>query len=101
MMRGGTQRLPFDLLSLQVFLAVCETGTMAKAAGLLGLTQPAVSQGILEMERRLGTQLFDRSIRPIALTPAGTVLRQRAETLMAEARQIVPLVQKSRRGYLP
>lgn len=100
-MRGGTQRLPFDLLSLQVFLTVCDTGTMAAAAGLLGLTQPAVSQAIHEMERKLGTELFDRSIRPIALTPSGTILRQRAETLMAEARQIVPLLQRSRRGYLP
>ena len=100
-MRGGTQRLPFDLLSLQVFLTVCDTGTMAAAAGLLGLTQPAVSQAIHEMERKLGTQLFDRAIRPIALTPSGTVLRQRASTLLTEARQIVPLLQRSRRGYLP
>src|SRR5688572_2340429 len=53
------------------------------------------------MERRLGTQLFDRSIRPIALTPAGTILRERARSLVAEARQIIPLLQKSRRGYLP
>jgi DNA-binding transcriptional LysR family regulator len=100
-LRSDDQRLPFDLLSLQVFLAVCDTQTMAAAAAMLGLTQPAVSQAILEMERRLGTQLFDRSIRPIALTPAGTILRQRAATLVAEARQIIPLLQKSRRGYLP
>jgi len=100
-MRGGAQHLPFDLFSLQVFLAVCDTGTMAAAAGLLGLTQPAISQSIHEMERKLGVQLFDRAIRPIALTPSGTILRQRAETLMTEARQIMPLLQRSRHGYLP
>jgi DNA-binding transcriptional LysR family regulator len=99
--RSDEQRLPFDLLSLQVFLAVCDTKTMAAAAGMLGLTQPAVSQAILEMERKLGTQLFDRSIRPIALTPAGTILRQRASALVTDARQIIPLLQKSQRGYLP
>jgi DNA-binding transcriptional LysR family regulator len=98
--RSDEQRLPFDLLALQVFLAVCETKTMAAAARLLGLTQPAVSQAVLEIERKLGTQLFDRSIRPIALTPAGNILRQRASALVTDARQIVPLLQKSRRGYL-
>jgi DNA-binding transcriptional LysR family regulator len=99
--RSDSQRLPFDLPSLQLFLAVCDTKTVSAAAALLGLTQPAVSQAIVDMERRLGTQLFDRSIRPIALTPAGTILRERARSLVAEARQIIPLLQKSRRGYLP
>src|SRR5688572_22039461 len=100
-MRGSGERLPFDLASLQVFLTICDTKTMASAARLLGLTQPAVSQVILDMERKLGTQLFDRSIRPIALTQAGIILQQRARALVTEARQIIPLLQRTRRGYLP
>jgi DNA-binding transcriptional LysR family regulator len=94
-------RLPFDLWALQVFLTVCEKQSMAQAAALLGLTQPGVSQIIQDLERHLGVELFDRAMRPIALTPAGTVLRLRAGALVADARKLAPLVQKCRRGYLP
>jgi DNA-binding transcriptional LysR family regulator len=94
-------RLPFDLWALEVFLSVCEKKSMAQAAALLGLTQPGVSQIIQDLERDLGVELFDRAMRPIALTPAGTVLRQSAGTLVADARKVAPTVQKCRRGYLP
>lgn len=93
--------LPFELRSLEVFLSVCETGSMASAARSLGMSQPAVSQSIAEMERRTGTTLFDRSVRPMALTLAGGMLRQRASTLIADARQIAPLLRETKRGKLP
>lgn len=93
------ERFPFDFASLQVFLAVCDSGTMASAGRLLNMTQPAISQVVIDMEARLHVKLFDRSIRPIALTPAGVILRQRATQLFAEARQVVPELRKSRRGY--
>lgn len=96
-----SNRLPFDLAELQIFLAVCETRTMVKAAQLLGITQPAVSNVILDIEQRLGIQLFDRAIRPIALTPAGTILYQQATVLMTEARHTETLLQRSQRGHLP
>jgi DNA-binding transcriptional LysR family regulator len=96
-----SKRLPFELAELQVFLAVCETRTMVKAAQLLGITQPAVSNVILDIEQRLAIQLFDRSIRPIALTPAGTILYEHATTLMTEARHAETLLQRSQRGQLP
>jgi DNA-binding transcriptional LysR family regulator len=94
-------RLPFDLWTLQVFLAVCEQQTMAAAAASLGLTQPAVSQLIQEMERELGVDLFDRAMRPIALTPAGAVLRRHANILLSNARTAAAQIRESRRGYLP
>jgi DNA-binding transcriptional LysR family regulator len=94
-------RLPFELWTLHVFLTVCEKKSMAHAATTLGLTQPAVSLIVQDMERQLGVELFDRSIRPISLTPAGTVLRQSAGILVAEALKIAPLVQRCRRGFLP
>lgn len=97
----ASKRLPFELAELQVFLAVCETRTMVKAAQLLGISQPAVSNVILDIEQRLGMQLFDRSIRPIALTPAGTILYEHATVLMTEARHAETLLQRSQRGQLP
>jgi len=82
--------LPFDLRSLQIFLAVCDTGSITDAARQLNLSQPAVSQAISDIEARSGAQLFDRAVRPIGLTRAGGLLRQRGSSLLAEARQIAP-----------
>lgn len=95
------QPIPFDLRSLEVFLAVCDGGGMAAAARRLGVSQPSVSQTIYELETRTGTTLFDRSVRPIGLTRSGTVLRQRASMLVAEARQIGPLLRDVGQGRLP
>jgi DNA-binding transcriptional LysR family regulator len=93
--------LPFDLRSLEIFLSVCDHGTMSGAARVLGLTQSAVSQTILELEQRMRTTLFDRNVRPLGITLSGVVLRQRAGTLLADARQITPLLRDVRRGKLP
>jgi DNA-binding transcriptional LysR family regulator len=93
--------LPFDLRALSVFLAVCDAGAMAGAARRLGLTQPAVSTAVAELESRTGAALFDRSVRPLALTPAGALLRQRASALLSEARQIGPSLREAARGRLP
>ena len=93
--------LPFELRSLEVFLSVCESGSMASAARSLGMSQPAVSQSIAEMERKTGTTLFDRSVRPMALTLAGGMLRQRASALIADAHQIAPLLRETKRGKVP
>ncbi len=97
-MNTRAETLPFDLRALDIFIAVCETGSMAAAARTLGLTQPAVSQAIADLEARTGTMLFDRSVRPIGLTPAGGVMRQRAAALLSEARQIAPLLRETERG---
>ncbi|MFS8037910.1 LysR family transcriptional regulator [Xanthobacter sp. AM11] len=93
--------LPFDLKTLEIFLAVCEAGAMAGAARRLGLTQPAVSQAVAELEGRMGLALFDRSVRPLGLTAAGGVLRQKASALLSEARQIVPALKETEHGRLP
>jgi DNA-binding transcriptional LysR family regulator len=100
-MRDPSPTLPFDLRSLEIFLSVCDTGAMSSAANALGMTQPAVSLAIGELERKLGYDLFDRSVRPLAVTLAGGLLRQRASALLAEARQIGPLLRETEHGKLP
>lgn len=74
---------------------------MAAAALALEMTQPAVSLSIAELERKTGSTLFDRAVRPLALTLAGGLMRQRASALIAEARQIGPLLRDTKRGRLP
>ena len=93
--------LPFDLRALEIFLSVCDAGTMAQAARRLGLTQPAISQAVADLERRMGVSLFDRRARPLALTSAGGALRQRASALLSEARQIAPLLREAEHARLP
>ena len=74
-----------DLRALNVFLETAQAGNMTEAAKRLGMTQPAVSQYISKIEAEIGAQLLDRRLRPIRLTPAGEVLRDRAEALMVSA----------------
>jgi len=74
-----------DIRALNVFTETARSGNMAEAARLLGMTQPAVSQYISKIEEALRTQLLDRRLRPARLTPAGEVLRDRAEALISSA----------------
>ena len=96
-----SERLPFDFRSLEIFLAVCETGAMSAAARRLKLTQPAVSQAVADIEQKTGVLLFDRGARPLGLTPAGAVLQQRAAALMEDALQIPPMLREMRHVRLP
>ena len=87
---NGAARLPFDLRALEVFAALAEAGSVSGAARRVGMTQSAVSQTINELEARLGLILVDRAVRPPRLTPAGVLMRERAEALLEEARALVP-----------
>ena len=73
-----------DIATLQVFLAVAETGSFSRAAERVFLTQPAISKRIAALEAELDTRLFDRIGRRTQLTEAGRVLRARAHTILRE-----------------
>ncbi len=92
---------PIDLRGLEIFLAVCDTGGLTSAARALDLTQAAVSQHLAKIERELGVQLVDRSIRPQQVTPAGHYLRQRARKLFAEFDDIRAGVARYRERDIP
>lgn len=80
-----------DTQSLQAFMAVADTQSFSRAAEQLHLTQPAVSKRIATLESQVGTRLFDRIGRRIALTEAGSVL-------LPQARRILMTVEDSRRA---
>jgi DNA-binding transcriptional LysR family regulator len=63
-----------ELLDLECFLAVAAHRHVGRAAEQLHRTQPTVSKALRRLERQVGAPLFDRSRRPLALTPVGEVL---------------------------
>ena len=68
---------------LQFFLALCETGNYRRAADGLGITQPALSAAIKELESLLGGAMIDRSDRrKVTPTRAGAVLLAQARDVM-------------------
>lgn len=80
LMKGITLR------GLEVFEALASTGSVAQTAVRTGLSQPAVSQQLRNLEASLATDLVDHSRRPMSLTPAGTLFLNRARTALAELR---------------
>lgn len=74
-----------DLRHLRYFMAVANTLSFSRAARVLYLSQPSLSQQIANLEKELGVQLFQRDKHTVALTPAGEVLFDRAEKLLAQA----------------
>ncbi|GIG41064.1 LysR family transcriptional regulator [Cellulomonas phragmiteti] len=72
-----------DVGALRMVQAVAEHGTLTAAAASLGVGQPAVSQHLRRLERRLGTALLDRSGRSVRLTEAGRVLARHGATVTA------------------
>jgi DNA-binding transcriptional LysR family regulator len=74
---------------LQVFCAVVQHGSMAKAASELGVTQPSVSEIIAGLERTFAVRLFDRSPRGVELTMSGNALFKRSVAVFDELKQSI------------
>ncbi len=73
-----------DMTALRSFVTVAEVGGVTRAAGLLNLTQSAVSMQMRRLEEALGLTLLDRFGRGVGLTPAG-------EQLLSYARRMIAL----------
>lgn len=74
-----------ELNDLKLFLSVAAGGSFSRGAQLSGVTQSAISKRILELELLMGQRLFVRHGRGAALSEAGRLLVQHAESLLREA----------------
>jgi DNA-binding transcriptional LysR family regulator len=81
------------LRDLHVFMTVAETGSMAKAAEILAVSQPVVSKAIADVEHVLGVRLLDRGRFGAEPTAYGHMLLQRALVAVDELRQGVNDIQ--------
>jgi DNA-binding transcriptional LysR family regulator len=75
------------LRDLHVFFAVVQSGSMAKAAAHLKITQPSVSKAIGDLEAALGVRLFDRSTKGVGPTMYGDALMKCGSVVFDELRQ--------------
>ena len=71
-----------ELRELRSFCTAAKVGGISKAALELGLGQPTVTTHIRKLEEEMGSALFDRSKRPIRLTPSGAALVELAAPLV-------------------
>jgi DNA-binding transcriptional LysR family regulator len=80
---------PLDPVSLQHFVAVCEEGSIARAAEREALVASALSKRIAALEAEVGVPLLLRRARGVAPTPAG-------EALLARAREVLSALERVR-----
>jgi DNA-binding transcriptional LysR family regulator len=89
--------MALSLGQLRVFEAVTRTGSFRAAAERLGVTPPAVSLQIRQLEADSGVRLFDRVRRRVRLTAAGETLAKYAQRIFALADDAERALQETRR----
>jgi DNA-binding transcriptional LysR family regulator len=87
-----------DLRKLRYFVAVAEELNFVRAAERLHIAQPVLTRQIKVLEHELGVQLFNRSTRGTALTPAGAELLHDARTMLRSATAMQRRVRQAARG---
>ncbi|KJK04325.1 hypothetical protein UB44_04940 [Burkholderiaceae bacterium 26] len=72
------------LEEMRTFVLLAQTGSIARVAERLPLTQPAVTKQIQRLERALDTVLFDRRVKPFRLTAEGEAVLARCRAIVGE-----------------
>jgi len=103
MTHSDNQGLSMRLSQIRDFLAVVDAGSMRAAARALGLSQPALTKSIRQLEEELGGVLVTRSVRGAQPTEIGRAFLARARSVTADlrrAREEVAQLRGARGGSL-
>ena len=77
-----------DLTSLRLFVTVCDTGNMSRAAEKANMVASAVSKRLAQLEATVGTNLLTRRKHGVVPTPAGETLLEHARSMLLSASRI-------------
>jgi DNA-binding transcriptional LysR family regulator len=89
-----------NIQQLRYFVEVAEHLNFTEASKHLYIGQPSLSRQIAELEREIGVCLFIRNKRSVTLTPAGSVLLKKAQTIIALSVEAIDLTRKAGRGLI-
>ena len=92
---------PIDLTELRGFCLAIELGSLGRAAAALGVSQPALSKRMRELETFAGAALLQRSPRGVVATSAGERLYREARTLLGHAEAVEHLLDGLRDTQTP
>jgi DNA-binding transcriptional LysR family regulator len=87
-----------DIAQVRAFLAVAEELHFRRAAERLHMAQPPLTRMIKVLERELGTTLFDRNTRSVALTSSGQAMLEPAREVMEALRRATEAARSAERG---
>ena len=86
-----------DLTLIRSFLAVAETGAITEAAERIGITQPALSRRLQQLEQHLGVELLVRGRKGAALTEIGRLVQSEAQGIVARYERMQEMVSSHQR----
>jgi DNA-binding transcriptional LysR family regulator len=89
-----------DLRQMRYVVAVARERNFTRAAQQLHIAQQALSQQVRAVEETLGVELFDRTARPVKLTPAGEVFVQEAKRALSVSERVLERTSAAARGEL-
>ncbi len=80
---------------LRYFVKIVEAGSFSRAASVVHVAQPALSQQVAELEEKLGVSLLQRSARGVRPTAAGDILYKEASAILHQLDQLPGVVRSS------
>ncbi len=84
------------LRHLDIFRTVCKSGSITAAADILGMSQPAVSIAVRELEAFYDTKLFERMNRQIYITETGKLLRNYTDTILTQFDESIDIIRNDK-----